>query len=463
MRIAYFDCFAGISGDMALGALLDAGADRDALVEGLSSLNLPGWELQVRKTAVHGLSATDVEVLVGGRPAGDAPTVDLGHGHEHEHEHGHTGGTVPAAKPHGKSASGRASVPPSHAGLATGSGGPSPSHSHHEHEHDGDHHHTRRFVEIQEIIRSSGLPAVVKEKGEAVFTRLAEAEAKVHNVELAEVHFHEVGAVDSIVDILGAVYALHLLGVERVAASALPNGHGFIRAAHGLLPIPAPATAELLKGVPLRSVDVESELVTPTGAALLRGLGASFGPMPSLRLTGTGYGAGKRRFEFPNLLRVMIGETADVPEANEVTLLEANLDDMSPQLYEHVMERLLQAGALDVYLQPVQMKKNRPGQLLAVLCDPARAAELARIVLRETTTLGIRQSSMQRYCLEREVWTVPTPYGEVRVKIGRLDGDIVTVSPEYDDCRARALESGAPLKEVQAAAVCAARAKGIGR
>jgi uncharacterized protein (TIGR00299 family) protein len=301
----------------------------------------------------------------------------------------------------------------------------------------------------------------VREQGEAIFTRLAEAEARVHRASVETVHFHEVGAVDSIVDVLGSVYALHLLGVERVVASDLPVGRGFIRAAHGLLPVPAPATAELLKGVPLRNVDVEGELVTPTGAALLVSLASRFGAMPAMRLEAVGYGAGKKRFPFPNLLRVMIGESLDeIPEATEVTLLEANLDDMSPQLYEHVMERLLQAGALDVYLQPVLMKKGRPAQILGVLCDPAGAGPLTEIMLRETTTLGVRASHCTRRCLEREWRPVATPYGEVRVKIGWLGEQAVTVTPEYEDCRALALARNVPLKEVQAAALAAARGEG---
>jgi uncharacterized protein (TIGR00299 family) protein len=437
MRVAYFDCFAGISGDMTLGALIDAGADVETLREGLASLNLPPWRLEVGQTERHGLGATDVEVIVGERPAGGAPTIqppgapDEAHGHDHGHRHGH----------HHQHKHGDVED---------------------EHEHDEEHSHghgaTRGLAEIRGLIRGSTLPERVREQGEAIFTRLAEAEARVHRVSVETVHFHEVGAVDSIVDVLGSVYALHVLGVEQVVASHLPVGHGFIRAAHGLLPVPAPATAELLKGVPLRSVDVEGELVTPTGAALVTSLASRFGSMPNLRLEAVGYGAGKKRFPFPNLLRVLIGERLEEAfEATEVTLLEANLDDMSPQLYEHVLERLFQAGALDVYLQPVLMKKGRPAQVLSVLCDPVRAVPLTEIVLRETTTLGVRSSLATRRCLERELRRVATPYGEVRVKIGWLGDQAVTVAPEYEDCRALALAHGIPLKEVQAAALAAAR------
>lgn len=425
MRIAYFDCFSGIAGDMALGALLDAGADRAALEEGLGSLNLPGWSLQVRKATQHGLAATDVEVVVGETPARDEPTIEPPAGHtDHGHSHGH------AHEHHG---------------------------SRRRHRRD-DHSHTRGLAEIRALIAESALPAAVKERGDRVFTRLAEAEARVHNLPVDEVHFHEVGAVDSIVDVLGSVYALHLLGVEEVVSSPLPCGHGFIQAAHGRLPVPAPATAELLKGVPVRSVDVEGELVTPTGAALISTLAARFGPLPSMTPVAVGYGSGKKRFPFPNLLRVIVGEGEVAPEqATEVALLEANLDDLSPQLYEHVMDRLFAAGALDVYLQPVLMKKGRPAQVLSVLCEPARAGGLAAVVFTETSTLGLRESRLQRRVLRREHRPVETPYGTVRVKIGWFEGKPVTVAPEYEDCRSLARERGVPLKEVQAAAAAVGR------
>jgi uncharacterized protein (TIGR00299 family) protein len=436
MKTAHFDCFAGISGDMALGALIDAGADVEALRAGLATLPLPAWELRARKVTRHGFAATDVEVVVGGQPAGDAPAIAAadapgGH-HDHPHAHRHDEGHD---HPHPHAAEG------AHESLPR-----VPS---------------RGLDEIRAIIRASGLPEVVRQRGDAVFLRLAEAEARVHNVSVETVHFHEVGAVDSIIDILGTVFALRLLGVEQVTASDLPTGRGFIQSAHGLLPVPAPATAELLKGIPVRSLDVEGELVTPTGAALMSCLARSFGPLPAMRPEATGYGAGKRTFPFPNLLRVFIGESVDGPaEAVEVAVLEANIDDMSPQLYEHVMELLADAGALDVYVQPVLMKKNRPAQVLSVLCEPAATTRLAGILLRETTTLGIRESRHARRCLQRELRVVDTPYGEVRVKVGWFGGQAVTLSPEYEDCRSIARKTGVPLKEVQAAALCAARAQG---
>jgi hypothetical protein len=336
----------------------------------------------------------------------------------------------------------------------------------HAHAHDGDAHRhgeapappeTRSFAGVAAIFAGSDLPAPVKERAEAVYRRLAAAEAAVHGLALEEVHFHEVGALDSIVDVAGSVCALHLLGIDRVACSPLPAGHGTIRCAHGAMPVPAPATMELLKGCPVRAVDVEAELVTPTGAALAASLSAQFGGLPAMRIEAIGYGAGQRELPFPNVLRVVIGETSRAPaEATAVTLIEANIDDQSPQLYESAVEALFRSGALDVWLTPVIMKKGRPAHTLSVLCRPEDAAALAEVVFRETATLGIRRSRWERECLERDWIEVETPFGSVRVKVGRRAGALRTVTPEYDDCRARAEEATAPLKEVQAAACAAA-------
>jgi len=396
MRIAYFDCFAGISGDMALAALLDAGADAATLVAGLKTIPLPAWELHLTPVRKCGFAALAVTVTVGGEPAGHAHAADR---------------------------------------------------------HPSAHHHGTRFPDLVAAIRASELPDPVKERGIAVFTRLAEAEAKVHATALDAVHFHEVGAVDSIVDVVGTVYALHLLGVERVICSELPTGRGTIATAHGLLPVPAPATAELLRGVPLRRADVEAELTTPTGAALATTLASEFGASPSMRLLRTGVGAGQRDLPFPNLLRVFLGEAPGEPlPATTVTVLEANLDDLSPQLYERVIERLFAAGALDVTVQPVQMKKNRPAHTLSAICPPEATEAVLDVFFRETTTLGVRMSEWRRVSLAREWIVVTTPYGDVRVKLGRRDGEVLTVAPEYDDCLRLARERDVPLKEIHAAA-----------
>lgn len=436
MKIAYFDCIGGISGDMTLGALIGAGADPQTLREGLRTLKLPPWELEVGAAMKCGIAARSVEVVVRGQAAGDAPLLRTpppdqplapARGHSHDHTHGHEH-----------------------------------SHSHGGHAHAHSHAHepvsgTSTFAEVRDLIRASGLPAAVKERAEAVYRRLAEAEAAVHGTTLDRVHFHEVGAVDSIVDVVGAVYALHLLGVEKVVCSPLPNGHGFVRCAHGLMPVPPPATTELLKGCPTRAVDVEGELVTPTGAALAAALASEFGWMPAMEVQAVGYGAGRKDFPFPNLLRVVLGETAEAArEATQVVLVEANIDDQSPQLYESVMTSLLQAGALDVWLTPILMKKGRPAQTLHVLCEPGALERVNRTIFAETTTLGVRYSDWRRDCLEREWITVETEFGAVRVKVGRQEGELRTATPEYEDCRSRAAEAGVPVKQVQAAAAALA-------
>lgn len=449
MRIAHLDCIGGISGDMLLGALLDAGADAAELERGLRTLNLPDWDLQVGRVRKSGIAATKVEVVVGGKAAGAAPTMRVppddapleGHGHSHEgtsehthtHTHSHSHTHSHDAHTHGES---------------------SHTHTHTE----GDHSEgTRNFAQVAALIRGSGLPDAVKQQAEAVFHRLALAEATVHGASLETVHFHEVGAVDSIVDVVGSVLGLHLLGVERVVCSPLPNGHGFVRCAHGMMPIPPPATAELLKGIPIRPVDVQGELVTPTGAALAGALAAEFGPLPALVTEGVGYGAGTKDFPFPNLLRLTVGEAVEEPrEATAVTLIEANIDDQSPQLYDSAFAALFAAGALDVWLTPIQMKKNRPAHTLSVLCEPEATDRLTAVIFAETTTLGVRYTNWKRSCLEREWKEVETPFGAVRVKIARRHGELMTLMPEFEDCRRRAAEAGVPVKQVHAAAQAAA-------
>lgn len=454
MRVAYLDCIGGISGDMTLAALLDAGVDREELEAGLRTLGLPGWELRVGRTRKSGIAGTTVDVVVGGQSAGaaptmrvppdDAPLTGIGLTSTSQHSHAHTA---------------------THSHSHTHSH--STEHSHdHSHDHDDAHAGTRTFGEVAALIRQSGLPERVKEQAERVYRRLAEAEAAVHGASLETVHFHEVGAVDSIIDVVGSVYGLHLLGVERVVCSPLPNGNGFIRCAHGLMPVPPPATAELLKGCPLRQVDVEGELVTPTGAALASTLAEEFGALPAFTVREVGYGAGGKDFPFPNLLRIVLGDDATVPaEATTVTLIEANIDDQSPQLYDGVFTALLEAGALDVWLTPIQMKKNRPAQTLSVLCEPEQVALMTDLIFAETTTLGVRTTEWKRSCLQREWISVETPYGNIRVKVGRQGGELRTATPEFEDCRARAQDAGVPAKLVQAAATAAAfqQLLGVGR
>ncbi|MEZ8221060.1 hypothetical protein GG496_001230 [Candidatus Fervidibacteria bacterium JGI MDM2 JNZ-1-D12] len=389
MVIAYFDCFAGISGDMALGALLDAGAPLDKLLDGLKSLPLNGWDLKVERVRKGAVAATSVTVLA------------------------------------------------------------------------GENHPERRLADIERIILSSALAESVKVQSLAVFRLLAEAEAKVHGVSVNEVHFHEVGAIDSIVDIVGVVYALHLLGVQEVHASALPFSRGWVRTAHGELPVPAPAAMELLCGIPTYPLDIDTELVTPTGAALLKGLAKSFGVPPPFTPQRIGYGAGKKDLPFPNVLRVIVGEMSDgfILERERLIVVETNLDDMTGELTGFVMERLFEAGAKDVWVTPTQMKKNRPAIVLSVLCDSSSLPTVLQILLRETTTLGVRVHEVERLCLQREFVEVETPYGVVKVKVAKLGKEIVNISPEYEDCRRIALERKVPLKEVMAAAFDIAREK----
>lgn len=396
MRTAYFDCFAGISGDMTLGALVDAGADMGALKTELAKLGLPGYEIRAEKVTRRGIAATDV-------------TVDLHHGDHHGHSHG------------------------------------------------------RSYSDIRRLIESSTLPDGVKSRAIAIFTRLGEAEAKIHNKDIENIHFHEVGAVDAIVDIVGACICLELLGIEKVYASPMPTFTGTVEIAHGRFPLPAPATVEILKGVPWRTLGVEGELVTPTGAAIIREVAESFGEMPQMTVESTGYGSGKKDFGMPNVLRVMVGEKPDVsagrrcgcPEAAEVAVLETNIDDLSPQVYEVVMERLFAAGALDVYMSPIQMKKNRPAILLSVLCKPKDIDAMSDVLFEETSTIGIRMDTRRRICLPREIMKVETDFGPIRMKVARRAGKVVNAHPEYEDCKAAAAEFEVPVKLVRDAAVVA--------
>ncbi|MEN6521657.1 MAG: nickel pincer cofactor biosynthesis protein LarC [Armatimonadota bacterium] len=385
MKTAYFDCFAGISGDMTLGALIGVGADPEKLREALSCLGVEGYTLDVKRTEKNHIAATDVEVVM-------------------EHHH----------------------------------------------------HHHRRLGDILSIIDGSSLSDWVKEKSGAIFKRLAEAEATVHGSSPDDVHFHEVGAVDAIIDIIGTAICLELIGRPKIVSSPMPTFHGFATGSHGTFPLPAPATMELLKGVPWREVGAEGELVTPTGAAIITTLSSDFGPMPPMSVEKVGYGAGTQDHGFPNVLRVMLGETVDKKTpADEVSVIQTNIDDLNPQIYDFVMDRLFAVGALDVFLSPIQMKKNRPGMLLSVICSPELEQKVIETLLRETSTLGVRIQRMERACLERQWQEVETEFGKVRIKIGQLNGRIMNASPEYDDCKRAASERGVPVKQVYDAAIAA--------
>jgi uncharacterized protein (TIGR00299 family) protein len=376
MKICYLDAFSGISGDMTVGALIDAGANDASLVHILESLGT-GASFQVEKVSRRGVAASKFHVI-----AGEAK------GHRH-------------------------------------------------------------LKDIQEMIANSAAPYPVKQNAAAVFQRLGEAEAKVHGIPLAKVHFHEVGAVDSICDIVGACAGFHLLGVDAIYSSALNVGSGTVLTEHGVLPVPAPATAELLTGKPIYARGPAVELTTPTGAALATTLARDFGPLPPMRIFSTGYGAGDKDFaEHANVLRVMVGETSDTRESTTVAVLEANIDDSSPQVLGYAMERLLEAGALDVTLEYALMKKNRPGTLVRVIAKPEDRETLAQMMFAETSTLGLRIYSAERRVQARHFMEVETPHGKVRMKISG-DGSF---APEYDDCRKLALDSGIPLKQILAEA-----------
>jgi uncharacterized protein (TIGR00299 family) protein len=418
MRIAYLECFAGIAGDMLLGALIDAGVPSEVLVEATSALQL-GASLKIETVDRSGISCTKVHVLEGGRLAEEQE-----HHHTHDHKH-------------------------------------SPKHTHsHDHEHAPEHSHShgRSLRAIRELIQAAPLTEAVKRNAIRAFELLGASEAKIHNVDVEQIHFHEVGAVDAIVDIVAACAGIEYLQADRWHCSALNVGGGMVECAHGTFPVPAPATADLLRGYPTYSAHVQKELVTPTGAALLRALDPVFGPQPAMRVDRIGYGAGTRDPKgFPNALRISIGEAEAVVdrETESVTVLETALDDLSPQVLAWVAESALAAGAMDVMLTPVIMKKGRPGTLLTVLCDGAHRQALERLILRETSTLGIRIRRDERSCLERRHVSVATPYGEIRVKLGTLAGEVMNAAPEFEDCRAAAVRCDVPLKRVQQAAIAA--------
>ena len=316
-----------------------------------------------------------------------------------------------------------------------------------------EHHHHRSLSTILNLIQQAGLPPRVVERASNIFTRLGEAEARMHGVPIEKVHFHEVGAVDAIVDIVGASIGFELLGIEECVCSRLNVGGGVVKAQHGNLPVPAPATAELLRGAPTYSNGILHELVTPTGAAIVSTLASGFGTQPAMSVDAIGYGAGATELaEQPNVLRILIGESATEEKGalqeGTIVVLEANIDDMNPQLYGYFAERALEAGALDVFSIPIQMKKNRPGQLITVFCDPAKREELTELIFRETTTIGVRHSVIERNTLQRESILVKTNLGSVAVKVARLNGKILNAVPEYEECRKFAMERSLPLKEV---------------
>jgi uncharacterized protein (TIGR00299 family) protein len=384
LRTLYFDCAAGASGDMILGALVGAGVDPAQLVDQLTLLGVANYQVSFAKVDRSNLSATRAKVEIG------------------------------------------------------------PEHSH------------RHLTDLLKIINDSQLSAAVKDRASSIFSLLAEAESEVHDVPVERIHFHEVGALDAIIDIVGACIGFELLGIERFVCSPLHVGSGTVEIAHGRFPVPPPAVVSLLRGAPIYATDVKGELVTPTGAAIIKAVTQEFGPLPAMIVGSIGYGAGAREYkDFPNALRIVIGETLDHEAENleRLLMLETNIDDMSPQVFGHVMDRAFELGALDCYFTPVQMKKNRPGTLVSILCRSAERRTLCEMLLAETTTLGVRSYEVDRVALARAIVKVETPFGAIDVKEARMNGRLLRAMPEYEQCRSAALEAGVTLREVEQAAV----------
>jgi uncharacterized protein (TIGR00299 family) protein len=377
MRIAYFDCFSGASGDMILGSLIDAGLPPQRLREELKKVRIPTIQLKVKKVVKRGISATQVIV----------------EGKNEKRSH-------------------------------------------------------RNLEEILRIIDRSGLETWVKEKSKEIFERIASVEAKIHQTPMEEIHFHELGGLDSIVDIVGAIWGIHQMGIEKLYISKVNVGTGFVTCEHGVLPVPAPATLSLMEGRPIYSSGVARELLTPTGSALLTTLGSEFGSMPLIHVERIGYGAGRDDLPHPNVLRLIIGTSEIAAGKEKVVVIETNIDDMNPQFYDYLIEKLLAMGVLEVFIAPILMKKNRPGHLFTVISSSEKLPSVTEFLLRETTTLGLRWHEEERAKTDREILIKETKYGKIRFKLARWEGRAVNLSPEYDDCKRLALKNGIPLKEV---------------
>jgi len=498
MRIAYLECFSGISGDMFLGALLDAGVPPEVFTRTVEALGVDA-RLEISRVDRSGISATKLDVIAAGEkelpreefwagavstqqkavssqhsafspaaashehshsqtPPGAAVPHEHGHSHSHEgsHDHGHSDDH---ADSHSHTPPG-AAVPHEHGHDHS----PEHSHSHthdhsHQHEHGSKNAHSHRGLkEIRQIIQAAGISQSAKDRAIKIFEALGAAEAKVHNTDIEKIHFHEVGAIDAIVDIVCASVGAETLGVDEWICSPLNVGGGTVVCAHGAFPIPAPATLELLKHAPVYSGEIQKELVTPTGAAIVSVLASRFSHFPAMKTEKTGYGAGTRNFKnSPNVLRICVGETAERLESpfpvEEITVLEANIDDMTPQVFGYVLEQALQNGALDAFGTPVQMKKSRPGMLLTVLCRTEDSQDLTRLILAETTTLGVRMRKESRAALTRRHVSVNTKWGAIRMKLANLNGSISNYAPEYEDCRQIAKEQKVPLKTVMQEAI----------
>ncbi|HDP36370.1 MAG TPA: nickel pincer cofactor biosynthesis protein LarC [Candidatus Atribacteria bacterium] len=383
MKIAYFDCFSGISGDMTVGALLDAGLEIETLEKELKKLGLSGYQLEVNKVVKKGISATQFKVKI---------------------------------KEEGVE---------------------------------------RRFKDILTIFEKSKLDEEIKKETKKIFFNIAQAESKIHQKDIDKIHFHEIGGLDGIIDITSAVIGIKILGIEEIHSSALPVGKGFVKCAHGVIPVPAPATLELLKNIPTYSGGIESEMITPTGAAIISTLAKGFGERPLMKIERTGYGAGEKEFAIPNLLRVSIGEKILKDEnlkdgyvSDEAVLIETNIDDMNPEFYDYIMDKLFSQGALDVFLTPIQMKKNRPAHMLSIIGYEQNLKEILEVLFSEATTLGVRIREIKRLRLAQQNFIAETKYGKIRVKVGIFKREIKNIAPEYEDCKKMAKQYQVPLKEI---------------
>jgi len=507
MRIAYLECFSGISGDMFLGALLDAGVPPEVFTRTVEALGVDA-RLEISRVDRSGISATKLDVIAAGEKElpreefwqgavssqqsavseatssaphvhdhgqqhshGDGPADSLSnlhaHSHSHDHEHSHGDGE---SHSHSHSHEDSHSHSHEHSHSQTPPGATVPHEHGHSHSHEHDHEHThehgskhthshRGLKEIRQIIHAAKISQSAKDRAIKIFEALGAAEAKVHNTDIEKIHFHEVGAIDAIVDIVCASVGAEALGVDEWVCSPLNVGGGTVVCAHGAFPIPAPATLELLKHAPVYAGEIQKELVTPTGAAIVNVLASRFSQFPTMKTEKIGYGAGTRNFKnSPNVLRLTVGETTATQKESafpveEITVLEANVDDMTPQVFGYVMEQALQNGALDAFGTPVQMKKSRPGMLLTVLCRTEDSQRLTKFILSETTTLGVRMRRESRAALTRRHVSVSTRWGNVRMKLANLNGSISNYAPEYEDCRQIATEKKVPLKTVMQEAI----------
>ncbi|WP_129599010.1 nickel pincer cofactor biosynthesis protein LarC [Anaerophilus nitritogenes] len=395
-KILYFDCLSGISGDMSIAALLDLGIDQKDFLNELNKLNIEGYTIQIKKNQKNGITGTDFYVVLHNE-----------HDHSHHDKHDH-------------------------------------KHHHKDHTHAHDHEH-RNLYDIEKIIDESSLNENVKNLSKKIFTHVANAEAKVHGKSIDQVHFHEVGAIDSIVDIVGVAICIDLLDIDHIYASPLHVGTGFVKCAHGTIPVPAPATLEILKDIPIYSQGIQSELVTPTGAAIIKSLAKDFIPLPSMAIENIGYGLGKKDLPISNLLRVYIGKKKS---DESLLVLETNIDDMNPEIYSYLMPTLFEHGALDVYFTNIIMKKNRPAIKLTILCTKEKEAILENILFRETTTLGIRKYQVTRNTLSRKIIKFMSSFGDISLKVAYKDEKILKYSPEYEECKQIAQKYNIPLQKV---------------